>query len=220
MSMQCVEFEQILEQDPDGSLPAAAALHLEACPDCLLLWDDLQTIHLAGGQLGTEEPAPPAHLWSAIQARLESEGLVRPAKSPRWSLGWLSSAPRLALAGGYLAVLLLGITLVNTGRYPTEVAILGNQNTDLVTSSLVGGVGRTLEGNIKQVIASLPERDVALADSFQHNLGIVDDLIAGCEKSVREQPDDPVARDYLYGAYEQKAVLLATAMDRSTLEDR
>jgi hypothetical protein len=39
-----------------------------------------------------------------------------------------------------------------------------------------------------------------------------------CEKSVREQPDDAVARDYLYGAYEQKAVLLATAMDRSAME--
>ena len=29
-----------------------------------------------------------------------------------------------------------------------------------------------------------------------------------------------MAREYLYGAYQQKAVLLATAMDRSTLEDQ
>jgi hypothetical protein len=35
---------------------------------------------------------------------------------------------------------------------------------------------------------------------------------------VREQPDDPMARDYLYGAYQQKAVLLAAATDRSALE--
>ena len=78
-----------------------------------------------------------------------------------------------------------------------------------------------LDGNLKRVMESLPQRDVALADSFQHNLGIVDNLIAVCEKSVKEQPDDPVARDYLYGAYQQKAVLLAVAMDRSTMvEDR
>jgi hypothetical protein len=29
-----------------------------------------------------------------------------------------------------------------------------------------------------------------------------------------------MAREYLYGAYQQKAVLLATAMDHSTLEGR
>ena len=40
------------------------------------------------------------------------------------------------------------------------------------------------------------------------------------EKSVREQPSDPLAREYLYGAYQQKAVLLATALDRSTLEEK
>jgi hypothetical protein len=69
-------------------------------------------------------------------------------------------------------------------------------------------------------MASFGEQDLGLADSFRHNLGIVDNLIAVCERSAREQPDDPVVREYLYGAYEQKAVLLAAAMDRSTLEDR
>jgi len=37
-----------------------------------------------------------------------------------------------------------------------------------------------------------------------------------CEKNVREQPENEMAREYLYGAYEQKAELLAAAMDRST----
>ncbi len=32
---------------------------------------------------------------------------------------------------------------------------------------------------------------------------------------MREQPDNPAVRQYLYGAYQQKAVLLATAIDRS-----
>jgi hypothetical protein len=90
----------------------------------------------------------------------------------------------------------------------------------VATPLTTAGLGSTLDGNFKQVMASLPARDVALADSFQHNLGIVNDLIAVCEKSVREQPDNDMAREYLYGAYQQKAVLLATAMDRSTLEDR
>ena len=49
---------------------------------------------------------------------------------------------------------------------------------------------------------------------------MVDNLIVLCEKSVRENPDNPMAREYLYGAYQQKASLLAAAMDRSTLENR
>jgi hypothetical protein len=40
-------------------------------------------------------------------------------------------------------------------------------------------------------------------------------LIVLCEKSVHEEPDNQMAREYLYGAYQQKAELLATAMNRS-----
>jgi hypothetical protein len=46
-------------------------------------------------------------------------------------------------------------------------------------------------------------------------LQIVDNFIALCEKSVHEQPDNQMAREYLYGAYQQKAELLATATNRS-----
>ena len=60
-------------------------------------------------------------------------------------------------------------------------------------------------------------RDAAVTDSIHRNLGIVDNFIVLCEKSVREQPDNEMAREYLYGAYEQKAELLATAMDHGTM---
>jgi hypothetical protein len=73
---------------------------------------------------------------------------------------------------------------------------------------------------MERVMASLPGQNASLAMSLEENLGIVDHLIAACEKSMREQPDNPAVRQYLYGAYQQKAVLLATAIDRTTLEDR
>ena len=155
--------------------------------------------------------------------QLEAEGLVRTAETSGWLSGWLGRAPRLVLAGTYAAVLLVAVTVASYtshDRYPANGTILASRKLSVSAAPLASGLGHTLDGNIKQVMASLPERDIALADSFQHNLGIVDDLIAVCEKSVRELPDDPVARDYLYGAYQQKAVLLATAMDRSTMEDR
>jgi hypothetical protein len=62
----------------------------------------------------------------------------------------------------------------------------------------------------------LQAHDAAVSDSIRRNLNIVDNFIAICEKSVREQPENEMAREYLYGAYQQKAELLVTAMDRST----
>ena len=50
---------------------------------------------------------------------------------------------------------------------------------------------------------------------LHHDLGEIDNFIVVCEKSVREQPDNEMAREYLYDAYQQKAQLLAVAMDRS-----
>ncbi len=70
------------------------------------------------------------------------------------------------------------------------------------------------------MVASLSERDTPLATSVRQNLGVVDNLIVLCEKSVRDNPDNPIAREYLYGAYQQKATLLAAAIDRSTMENR
>jgi hypothetical protein len=40
-----------------------------------------------------------------------------------------------------------------------------------------------------------------------------------CEKSVREEPQNDVAREYLYGAYQQKAELLAMMVERGALGD-
>jgi hypothetical protein len=227
--MQCHEFEQILEQDSEAGLPASATPHLRDCPACAALWDDFQAIRLAGSELGADQPEPPAHLWTSLRAQLESEGLIReettrdtPAQAPAGFLsGWFGHAPRFVLAASYAAVLLVAAFLSRYDGAPNLAELSARQNPAVVAIPLTAaGLGTTLDGNVKQVMASLPVGNVALAESFEHNLGIVNDLIVVCEKSVREKPDDPMAREYLYGAYQQKAVLLATAMDRSTLEDR
>jgi anaerobic selenocysteine-containing dehydrogenase len=67
-------------------------------------------------------------------------------------------------------------------------------------------------------MSGMRRQDSAVTDSIHRNLRIVDNFIAMCEKSVREQPDNPMAREYLYGAYQQKAELLATAMQDGTTE--
>ena len=217
---QCAQFEQMLEEQPDGPLPAVASAHMHGCEDCRALWSELEAIRTAGMEWGSEEVEPPEYLWASLRQRLESEGLIR-EKTERqaWLFGWF--APRWSLAGAFGSLLLLGAILAGyqiqdrggVAQLPVRMGVLDVQP-KLVTSELVN----TLNGDVKRVFDSLPQGNSVLASSLRENLGIVDNLIADCEKSVREQPDDPIARDYLYGAYEQKAVLLATATDRSAQE--
>jgi hypothetical protein len=221
-SMVCAQFEQVLEQQSAESLPAPAAAHLQECAQCRLLWSDLEAIRTAAQEWGAETPEPPARLWASLRVQLETEGLIRQAAQPGWMAGWLNAVPRLATAGAYLSLLLIGAVLLSVqADLPTPVASRRASVTRSVqTAPVEAELGQTLENDVKSVMAALPEHNPSLATSLQQNLGIVDNMIALCEKSVREQPSDPLAREYLYGAYQQKAVLLATALDRSTLEEK
>ena len=218
--IQCAQFERILEEQPDGPLSAGAAEHLEGCIDCRVLWSDMGAIRAAGLEWGKEEVEPPEYLWSSLRRQLESEGLIRERPTQRdWFSAWFGVAPRWTLAGASVALLLIGAILAGYQVSERRSAAVLPVRFSAATPKLVAAdIGKTLEGDMKRVFDSLPEGNPELASSLRENLGIVDNLIADCEKSVREQPDDPMARDYLYGAYQQKAVLLAAATDRSALE--
>ena len=54
----------------------------------------------------------------------------------------------------------------------------------------------------------------AVDTALQQNLQEVDDFIADCERHLKVAPQDDLAREYLYSAYQQKAELLAAMMDR------
>lgn len=224
---QCAQFEQILAEQLDGPLPADAAAHMKGCADCRVLWSDMEAIRTAAGEWGSQEVEPPEYLWGALRRQLESEGLIRDSmleNSRRsWFAAWFGAAPRWAVAGASISLLLIAAMLASYQKNePNRAALLPMRlNISVAQPKLVAAdLGKALDGDLKDVFDSLPEGNTVLTSSLRENLGIVDNLIAVCEKSVREQPDDPMARDYLYGAYEQKAVLLATAMDRSALEGR
>jgi hypothetical protein len=63
-------------------------------------------------------------------------------------------------------------------------------------------------------IAASRDLNPAVTASLHQNLAIVDNYILLCEKSVQEEPQNEVARDYLYSAYQQKAYLLAQIGER------
>jgi hypothetical protein len=220
--MQCNQLAEALCQSPDGPLSAPALSHLNSCPQCHSLWQELEAIRIAGRELGAEEAEPPAYLWLSLRGKLQSEGLIRDANRPGWFADWFGFSPRLAMGGAYVALLLVAVSLVGLhADRPTAMQLNGVEPTNAAPSpSVTADLNKTLDGDIERVVASLSEHDAPLATSVRQNLGVVDNLISLCEQSVREHPDDPIAREYLYGAYQQKATVLAAAIDRSTMENR
>jgi hypothetical protein len=215
--MQCQEIELVLEQWEPGALPANAAAHVASCADCRGLIEDLQAIQSAGAVLGQEdlEAAPPASLWINLRTQLESEGLIhepRPAGAG-WFDSWWAAIPRPALAGAYLALLIVAGLLGGWkfGRSPTGTPE-ATTAMQVETAGLSAELDRMESGSVK----ALEKSDPALSATLRKNLEIVDNFIAVCEKSVREEPKNDLAREYLYGAYHQKADLLATMMERGT----
>ncbi len=58
-------------------------------------------------------------------------------------------------------------------------------------------------------ISSMADTNPVVTASLRKSLAVIDNDIALCEKSVREEPQNEFARDYLYEAYQQKADLIA-----------
>ena len=224
MSMQCEQFEQILEQREADALPKPALEHLETCEACRALSEDLYAIHDLAAELGNEEIAPPERVWISLRNQIEAEGLIRDSEHAPLQVafvskpGWWAAFQRPAIAGAFLGLVIVAATTVgyvsnfapNTvdSQLVVEPAVSSVPAADSIFKEEVLTVGN-------DSIPGLPPGDSAVTSSIRRNLRLVDNLIAMCEKSVREQPDNEMAREYLYGAYQQKAELLAAATNRS-----
>jgi hypothetical protein len=223
MNMKCEEFEQILIEQDDGTLPKGALAHLESCKACSALTADLTAIHDMGMELGADPSAPPEHVWISLRNQLEAEGLIR---EPREALqtagpakqGWWSVFQGPALAGSFLGLVLAAAGALGYFSNAPQTAVQ-SQLAPPQEISAVPTADSIFKEEVLTVgndsIPGLQRQDTAVTNSIRRNLQIVDNLIAICEKSVREQPDNQMAREYLYGAYQQKAELLATATNRS-----
>jgi hypothetical protein len=223
MKMQCEQFEQILEQQETAGLPKPALAHIESCEACRALSADFDAIHDKALELGSEEIAPPERVWISLRNQLETEGLIRrsvPVTATQHPAqpGWWSVFQKPALAGALLGLVLASATTIGFWSHfapkTIDSSLLPQQ-----TNSSVPSADSVFKEEVLTVgegsLLSLQREDTAVTTSIRRNLQVVDNLIAICEKSVREQPDNEMAREYLYGAYQQKAELLATATNRS-----
>jgi hypothetical protein len=221
-TVTCRDFQGRFESSDDSSRNDSPDLsiqaHLRDCPSCRNFIEDLGKIRAAGAQLAASDPEPPARIWFSLRAELEKEGLIRdtPSKSPSKSWvgelfsGRFSVLPRPVLAGGYLAALLaiaFGLSGPINSRINRKRWLDGNQ-------SSMEPLSAQLMSAEKASFSSSPASETPVTASLHQNLEIVDNYISLCENSVREEPENELAREYLYEAYQQKADLLAQLNER------
>jgi len=214
-SMNCENFHSQLESWLEGERTSAAESHLRSCHSCQAIVQDLDAIHSAAQDWSREEvPAPSTRVWNSLKAQLESEGLIRahgsaPAEeSSSWFDRLLPSFARPAMAGAYLVALMAGGLLLSSPGSQQMADQRWMEGTRNTTSPV-----RTELDAAETSVASYQPSDPVVMASLHKNLGIVDNYIALCEKSMQEEPGNETVRDYLYTAYQQKADLLAEMTD-------
>ena len=211
--MQCRELEVFFEEEGLAPLSAAARQHLSECHACKHFFDDVTGIVALAHQLPADLD-PPEYIWIAIRNELVREGTIRGVSGDRvpwWqSFAELFRNRSLATAAVAMVMIVVAFLLGSQPRdqvrhvqqaqedpYAATVTALNQQEHDLVNMQLAG------TGENSAVDASL-----------RQNLEQVNEFIADCERRVREEPSDELAREYLTNAYQQKAQLLSAMMDR------
>jgi hypothetical protein len=215
-ALNCSDFLEYLgpRTEMEGERRPEADAHLRACPHCQGVVSDLEAIRNAGRELAEVAVEPPAHLWTVLRTRLEEEGLIRrPSWTERWAewLGRLAPAlPRPAVTAACLTILVAAGILISTRPAFQTNDGRWYDGTQATTASL----NRALDSAELRALSALNVRNPVVAASLHNNLALVDNYIQLCQKSVRENPQSEAARDYLYGAYQQKAELLSEISER------
>ena len=221
--MRCEDFLEAMyrEGEPERSPEAErhVAAHLDECPPCRALVKDLGAIAAAAPSLAALDSAPSERLWISLRSDLIKEGLIRDVR-PGWAAraaDWIdeifAAVPRPALAGAYLAAI-LAVSLAVVGPLRQH---FGENNLGVAAIPAASPLNVQLASDEQDAIASLGDSSPAVTASLQNRLAVVDNDIALCEKSLREDPTSEATRDYLYEAYQQKADLLDQISERGAL---
>ena len=206
--MQCKEVEVVLEQEGCLPVPEAARAHLADCHSCRNLIADLTAI-VATAHLLPAEVEPPARVWNSLRVQLQQEGIIHSAKpAARWLDFSGFFRPRV-FATASLGLLIVATTALQFQRPstpPTEARS--------TYESFSNDAGLSLTNDESHLPAAQLAGASSVDISLRQNLDIVDKFIVDCEQRVRQQPEDDLAREYLNGAYQEKAELISVMMDR------
>jgi hypothetical protein len=214
--MGCNEFLGHLDAWMEGERRSDVRAHVRDCPRCRGLAEDMEAIRSTALGIANFTEDPPERIWTSLAAQLEREGLIHDGWRPttksiwRWWDGMLTALPRPALAGFYLAAL-VAVAFALSGPIHTR---LNEHSWITSTERSTMPLDAQLDSAQVATVASLGNYNPAVTASLHQNLAIVNNYIVLCEKNVQEDPENEMARDYLFEAYQQKADLLGEMAER------
>jgi len=218
--MQCKDVEIFVEQEGLAPLSEAVNSHLAGCRECRNYVADLTSI-VDVARTMPSEIAPPERVWISLRAQLELEGLIKepvfapPAEGASWWQGFGGLFRSRALATATAGLLIVAASVLEI-RNDNGAAL--NPPPSIQPSMIASesfAATRTVLDDQEPVARGMILASTSPVDaSLRENLQKVDDFIADCERRVKEEPQDDLAREYPSGAYQQKAELLSAMMDR------
>jgi hypothetical protein len=208
--MNCLQFEDALSDYLEGSRTSEQQAHLSSCSACSNLLADLNLISAEALSL-RELDGPAPKVWSALEAQLRREGLIRepsrlllPDFFRRWRTAWLVPvAAALAIAAG--------IKLY----HPAKIG--DNQPIAKVSVPKILQVP-AISAEDKDVLKTVASRPPAQAVAYRNDLDQANAFIRDAQDALKNDPNDIYSQQLLMNAYEQKQMLYRLAVDQSNDE--
>lgn len=215
----CEKFRQLAGAVLEGERHPEAHAHVEQCPRCRQLIDDLSAIERAAQALPLAQPS--AQLWRRLQVAARREDLwASPSGWEGISAAWNWLPARPAFAAVLVATLLFGGGLI---LYPsleaplTEIPAINSYEVaqgELVReASFARRYQIHLQRVERRVLGETTPVDVELRQLVTRPLSTVDRCIERTRLRLAENPDDTLARAELHRLYRQKAEVLQTVSD-------
>ena len=211
--MNCQQFQEVLPYIIESGGGGEDEAHLQTCPSCAALVQDLRYIaEQAKLLLPMHDPNP--RVWNNIEQSLHREVLLpegrmslpghltknstAQAQAKSWTpLGWA-----LALT----ATILFAVVLINyKPRLPQNQ--LTAQNSSAEPSQF--------NSDDRQLMSQLSQQSPEARGAYESSLRDVNAYIADAQQAAQRDPQDATAQELLQDAYEQKEMLYQMATARS-----
>jgi len=216
--MTCEELRRVLPELEGDQHMVELDEHLKKCSFCAGLISDLNAISAEAHLLaGDQEPSP--RVWNSIAIALRREGLIRDPQAPAilsgsrlrdWRFGWLRPVAIALVAGA--ALLLVVERVPRATPVARQIATSATPNIKTATGIRQDSAMDADEMQLLNLVAS---RAPAMRAGYESDLRAVNAYIRDAESSVRDNPNDAIAQQYLMNAYEQRAMVYEMAINRA-----
>jgi hypothetical protein len=216
--MTCEEFRRVLPELEGDQHTVEQEEHLKTCSFCSDLISDLNAIS-AEARFLAEDQEPSPRVWNSIAIRLRQEGLIRDPYAPAmlsasrlrgrtFGFAWLRPVAIALVAGAALVLV--------SERAPRRTPV---QQVAITPPSMKTAEGISqdpaIDADEAQLLNYVGSRAPAMRAGYESDLRAVNAYIRDAESSVRANPNDTIAQQYLMNAYEQRAMVYEMAMSRA-----